>query len=306
MKKIPLWKNIVLIFCLIVTIIIATLAWFYNDHRGTVNLNVEVGEASYVQISGDGGNNWSEDLEIGIGVNQNFKEISGDGTTFYEPVYELGENSEGKLAYQIVNFAKVEDTEKFYEQTFEIRSDLSQYIHLAPESFVAAVNDARESNIEGAVRIAFFEVDDNDAEKLIFVWAPNSKTEYMYDSNAFTKEGNVEDYYYFQKSTRPVDVNALVATNNDVAVIHTNGTGASNSCSGCGYDAKHKFLWTCGQDLPENTPALLKIDVPEGADFGYKKIRIRVWLEGHDRECVNLLGRQKFTMNLQFNAERGE
>ena len=61
MKKIPLWKNIVLIFCLIVTIIIATLAWFYNDHRGTVNLNVEVGEASYVQISGDGGNNWSED-----------------------------------------------------------------------------------------------------------------------------------------------------------------------------------------------------------------------------------------------------
>lgn len=306
MKKIPLWKNIVLIFSLIVTIIIATLAWFYNDHRGTVNLDVQVGEASYVQISGDGGNNWSEDLEIGIGVNQNFKEISGDGTTFFEPVYEVLENSEGKLASQIVSFQQVTDKEKYYEQTFEIRSDLSQNIHLAPESFVTALDDEREGNIDGAIRVAFFELDENDREKLIFIWAPNSKTEYLYGTDTFTKEGNVEETYYYQRSVRPVDVNSQVATGSDVAVIHTNGSGASNSCSGCGYDATHKFLWSCGQDLPENTPALLRIDVPEGAEFGSKTIRIRVWLEGHDRECVNLLGRQKFTMNFQFNAERGE
>ena len=306
MKKIPLWKNIALIFALIVTIIIATLAWFYNDHRGVVNLNVQVGEASYVQISGDGGNNWSDDLEIGIGVNQTFKEISGDGTTFFEPVYEVKENSEGKLASQIVSFVKLEDTNKYYEDTFEIRSDLTQNIYLAPESFVAAIDDAREGNINGAIRVAFLELDENDNERLIYIWAPNSKTEYLYDSNTFTKEGNAEETYYYQKSVRPVDANAQISTGNDIAVIHTSGTGASDSCSGCGYDAQHKFLWSCGQELPENAPALLKIEVPEGAAFGYKKMKIRVWLEGHDRECVNLLGRQKFTMNFQFNAERGE
>lgn len=306
MKKIPLWKNIVLIFSLIVTIIIATLAWFYNDHRGTVNLNVQVGEASYVQISGDGGNNWSEEVEIGIGVNENIKEISGDGSTFYEPVYDISENSEGKLASKIVSFQRVTDTSKYYEETFDVRSDTTKKVYLAPESGVTAIDDAREGNINGAIRVAFFELDEQNREKLIFIWAPNSKTEYLYESETFTKDGNVEETYYYQKSNLPVDVHDYFATSADVAVIHTNGSGASASCSGCGYDAEHKFVWSCGQDLPENTPALFTIDVPEGADFGYKKMKIRVWLEGHDRECVNLLGRQKFTMNFQFNAEEGE
>lgn len=300
MKRIPVWKNIVLILSLIVTIIIATLAWFYNDHRGLVTMDIEVGEASYIQISGDGGNNWSEELEIGIGVDQDFKEISGDGANFYEPVYEFVEDANGVIYTDIVSFQKVTDTTKFYEQTFEFKSDLTQNIYLDPDSFVVGLDDERTSYIDGAIRVAFFEVNENGDETLKCIWAPNSKTEYSSATNSFTKEGAVENYYYYQKSTMPVDVGNLAASDSNVVKIPAGGA------SGCGYDANSKYMWSCDGELPQNAPCLLKINVEDGADFGYNTMKIRVWLEGHDRECVSLLGRQKFTMNFQFHAEKGE
>ena len=62
-------------------------------------------------------------------------------------------------------------------------------------------------------------------------------------------------------------------------------------------------MWSCGEHLPNNAPSVLSISVPEGEKFGYKRMKIRVWLEGYDRECVSQIGSQKFTMNFQFNAQ---
>lgn len=305
MKKIPVWKNVLLIFSLIVTIIIATFAWFFTAPRGGVEtLDVNVGEASFIQISSDEGNNWSEDLEMEIGINKNFKEVSGDGTTFFEPVYDVVENSAGEMTSVITKFEKATG-EFFYEQTFSLRSDGSKYIYLSPESYVKAVSDDQSAYINGAIRVAFYELDENGRETLKYIWAPNSTIQYSKDTNTFTRNGSVERYYYYQKTATPVSESILEsgAANSNVAVISTADSG---SCAACGYSAANKFMWSCDEHLPENAPYLTAIEAGTDGDFGYAKMKIRVWLEGHDRECVSLLMGQKFTMKFQFDSGSGE
>lgn len=303
MKKIPVWKNVILLVSVLVVIIIATFAWFITGQNvSTVNMDVHVGKATYVQVSGDEGNNWSEDLDVDIGVNNNFKEISGNGTSFFAPVYDGVRGSDGVYSTQLVSFEKVADNVKYYEHTFEFRSDTTQDVYLAPESCVTSVGGQGNSYIDGAVRVAFFELDDAGNETLKYIWAPNSNVEYSAETNSFTREGTVEPYYYYQKSVTPVDVSALEASNANAAVIST----ANTDETGCGYDPANKFLWTSEGNMPADAPAILRLDASNADGHVHKKMVVRVWLEGHDRECVSLLSGQRFTMELQFNAQEVE
>jgi len=304
MKKIPVWKNVLLLVATLVVIIIATLAWFYTEPRGSVEgLQVHVNTASYVQISGDKGENWSEDLEVEIGINDKFKEISGNGSIFYAPVYDdvRGENG---LSTQIIAFSQQNAVGKYYEQTFDFRSDTAQEIYLAPESFVTAVNPEGGNYIDGAIRMAFFELDDDGIETLKCIWAPNSTVQYSVATNTFTREGSVEPYYYYQNSGTFVDPDTLAGnqTSPHIAKISTAGTDKA----GCGYNRAYKFMWSNGENLPSNAPALLMLKKSDGMEFAQSKLKVRVWLEGYDRECVSLLSGQKFTMKLQFDAKKGE
>lgn len=304
MKKIPVWKNILLIFSLIVAIIIATFAWFFTaPYGGAEALDMNVGEASFIQIYSEDGGKWSEDLEMEIGLNKSFKEVSGDGTTFFEPVYDVVENSDGELTSVITSFERAKG-QYCYEQTFSLRSDGSKYIYLSPESYVKAISDDQSTYINGAIRVAFYEVDENGQETFKYIWAPNSTIQYSKETNTFTKNGNVERYYYYQKTTKAVSESILASgtSNSNVAVISTAG---SSSC-GCGYNAANKFMWSCGKHMPANAPYLTTIEGASGGDFGYAKVKVKVWLEGHDRECVSLVKGQKFTMKFQFDSGSGE
>ena len=61
MKKVPVWKNVILLVSVLVVIVIATFAWFFTRPQTSVDkMTVHVGKATYLQISGDGGNNWSD------------------------------------------------------------------------------------------------------------------------------------------------------------------------------------------------------------------------------------------------------
>lgn len=305
MKKIPVWKNVVLLVATLVVIIIATLAWFYTGPNATAgDIVVHVGKASYVQVSGDKGENWSEELNVELGVNKNFKEVSGDGINLYAPVYDAVENPAGGFGTQIVSFDQENAQGKYYEHIFEFRSDTTQDIYLAPESFVTAVDDQGNSYIDGAIRVAFFELDENDRETLKCIWAPNSIVEYSAQTNSFTREGSVEPYYYYQKSATPVDPDTLIdgEINPHLAKISTEDTDEL----GCGYNQAYKFMWSNGENMPSDAPSLLRINVSEGENFGQNRMKVKVWLEGYDRECVSLLSGQKFTMKLQFNAQEGE
>ena len=193
---------------------------------------------------------------------------------------------------------------KYFEQILEFRSDVTQYIYLSGESYVSAVDDQGNSYIDGAIRVAFFELDENDNETLKYIWAPNSTVEYSPDTNSFTREGTVEPYYYYQTSLTPIDPSTLVegVADPNMVMIST----ADTDELGCGYDPDHKFLWTNGQNMPENAPALMLVRAAEGDGLGQNKMKVKVWLEGYDRECVSLLSGQKFTMMFQFDAQEVE
>ena len=305
MQKIPVWKNILLIFSLIVAIIIATFAWFYNDPNGGLeDIALNVGEASFIQISSDHGENWSEGLEMDIGMNKTFKEVSGNGTTFFEPIYDVVENADGELTSVITTFEKA-NGQFCYEQTFDIRSDLSKNIYLSPESYVKAISDDGSAYIDGAIRVAFYELNGNNQEILRYIWAPNSTIQYSEETESFTRDGDAEQYYYYQKTSIPVSDSDLIGdgSNLNVAVIPA---VASGSCPSCGYNAENKFMWSCGKHLPEDAPYLATVVAGTGDGYFYTKMRVRVWLEGYDRECVRLLDGQKFKMKFEFNSGSGE
>ncbi len=303
MKKIPVWKNIVLIIAALVVVVIAAFAWFYMGPHALIEaFTVHVGKASYVQVSGDKGENWSEELDVEIGINKNFKEISGDGSGFFAPTYDVLENANGGYSAQLISFDKVDGEENYYEQTLDFRTDTVQKVYLAPESSVAAVDTLGNNYIDGAIRVAFFELDENGNEILKFIWAPNSTVEYSAETNSFTREGSVEPYYYYQKSVNPVDIGTLEETTSDVAKISTEGTDEF----GCGYNQEYKFMWSNGQNLPDDMPPILTLDSAAEDELFYKRLKVKVWLEGHDRECVSLLNGQRFTMKLQFTAQEVE
>ena len=295
MKKIPVWKNAVLLFAAFAVIVIATFAWFYKGPNATnEDVGMDVGYASYIQIAGDNGG-WSEELNAEFGVKK-FKELSGNGIDFFAPVYDFIEDANGGFSTQIVSFETANGSEYYYEHVYDVRSDVSQTIYLSSGSFVSSFEGDDNSYIDGAIRVAFFEVDESGEETLKFIWAPNSAVEYSVETNSFSREGSVEPYYYFQKSLNPVDIDLLDGSNEDIARISTEDTDES----GCGYNQEYKFLWTNGRNMPDNVPSILTLDNLGEDDHYHKKLKVKVWLEGYDRECVKLLSGQKFTMKLQF------
>lgn len=302
MKKGAIWKNIILITSVWVVVIVATLAWFYFGTTANVNdLPVAVGDASYVQISGDGGGNWSDDLDIEFGVQQELKEMSGDGSRFYTPVYEVVRNQSGELVSQIAAFEEVKDNAFYYEYVFDFRSDGDNDLYLAPQSYVAPVNDTDEAYIAGAIRVAFYELDDDGSETLKYIWAPNSKIEFSREDGTFTTDGTPEEYYYYQVTKDPGNVDYQSGGNPNVVAVPTHG--GSGECGGCGYNADHKFMWSCGEDMPEDAPPLVSLRL-NGDTVAQKRMKVKVWLEGYDRECVSQINGQRFTMRFQFNAEK--
>ena len=307
MKKLPVWKHIVLIIAIWAIIIIATFAWFTTGPRGEIDdMDVNVAQASFIKISSDNGEHWSEDLNLNVGVNKNMKEISGNGSRFFAPVYDVVEKPNGGYTSAIVAFEEVQDSTCYFEQTFTFQADANYDVYLAPDSGVNAKQNAGNGHIEAAIRVAFFELDDNGKETLKCIWAPNSEIEYSQSADAFILDGNVETDYYYQKTLTPVAQEDLAdpQDNPNIGWISTADPENPEVNLDCGYDADQKFMWSCTDCLPDDAPVLLSITLPQSRTVADKKMKVRVWLEGYDRECVGRLSGQEFTMNFHFNAEK--
>lgn len=307
MKKIPIWKNVALILATVFMLMVATLAWFYKGPRSTISdMTVSVGRATYVQVSGGGGGLWKEDLTLPISLEKKFKEISGDGTDLYAPVYADAETVTGSGVYvKTLSKFKSVDTDCYYEQVLNFRSNELEEIFLSPTSYVKSYEAFEGYYISGAVRVAFYELDSEGKETLRYIWAPNSKVEYSAETESYTEEGSVEPYYYYQRSTRYEDTRDLTSSTVNVVTIPT----SSSDDYGCGYNSTYKFMWSNGNKLPQNAPYVLKFtesDQNTKDGLYYKNIKVKVWIEGHDRECVSLLSGEKFIVMLEFTTPEGE
>jgi len=154
---------------------------------------------------------------------------------------------------------------------------------LLVDNFTSNLNDngVSKNYIVGAVRVAMWCVDD-DTQPVI--WAPNSQYQYNSATKKVNTAGTVESVYQYA-----VDENVA-----NIKTIQTNGV------SGVGDDGN--FVWG---DLDSVTitdmKPIMTLQPEEGAEQ-IKTMRVRLWVEGTDREAVKDFIGGKFKIKLNFTA----
>lgn len=291
MKKKSLLKNIFIICGLFVVLIAATFSWFVMNDSGNIeNLETTVIDAAYIMVSKDEGLTWENNLDMDLGTGIFLRETTGDGVTFFEPVYD-GVDS-------VKDYSQTPSENVCFDSFITFKTDRDQSIYLTDDSFVLPADyqddvknksefgDYSKDYIAGAIRVGFFEVTDDGDYDLAYIWIPNTKICYDAKNNSITEDGTVEEYYsYYANGEEPGFIK-----------IKTNGS--ADGISG-------NFLW--GSLEQKDAPPVLTFDKDtEAAEDGTiaKKLAIRVWVEGTDRECVRALYQGKFKMYFKFQAVR--
>lgn len=284
MKKTDLWKRVVLINALVAVSVVSVFAWFIMSDVASVNsLSSDVSDAGYIKVSQDAGESWQNGIdEVDLGTMRILTEISGDGETFFEPLY----GEEG-----IEGFSPVKSSDgKYIEKSFIFETDTTQDVYLTSESVVfpkdTEVNTSADGNfsrdyIAGAIRVAFFEVTD-EGEELRYIWVPNPKVEFT--GSSVDSDGDVEESYTYQSGTELDQIQS----------VFTNGDDSGMS---------GKFLW--GDPETDGAVPLISLTTENKAPVR-GELLVRVWLEGTDRECVKGLHNGRFGINFKFDKLIGK
>ena len=293
MTKKNIWKNVIIIGGLLTVLAVATFSWFVFNGSGEVGtLDANVVDAAFIKVSKDEGLTWDNNLELDLGTVVTLRETTGNGVDFYEPVYD-GVDSIG-------GYVKSANENVCYESQFSFKTDANQNLYLTNESYIIPA-DTNSNNknfsefgnyskdyIAGAIRVGFFEVTAEGEYIPSFVWVPNTKIQFDRENNRIVEDGSVEDYYsYYADGEEP-----------GFKKVMTNGqeSGVSDI-----------FVW--GSLEQNDVKPVLKFDksTDEVSDDGnmVKKIAVRVWVEGTDRECARELYEGRFKMFFKFRTLRG-
>ncbi len=283
MNKRTVWKRFLVINSLVAVLVVATLAWFINSNHANVEpVVISPTNAGYIRISEDGGNTWHNNLTLNMGEANVLGELSGNGLRLYQPNYGIN----GIDGYRLYT-----DTELYLEKTFLLESDTSQHVYLTAKSFVAPANpqgnmsaygEYSRDYIAGAIRVGFYEIDQNDNPQLLYIWAPNSRLQFV--GGSVDTDGVVEDQYTYQ-----IGEDATQQT-----VVTTNGNSS-------GMNATKDFVW--GTPNQTDIKPIASFETQNGIPV-QKSVMVRVWLEGSDRECVRQLHNGKFRLYFDFNSTK--
>jgi len=290
----PIAKPMMQTVALIVILIVASLAWFvFGDYSELSPLELTAQEATNVWISNTSdSDNWDKNLVVNGNFDGNaatVTEYSGNGTELYLPITANKE---------VIGYFPLSDgmDQNYLEYTAYIKSDGPTEIFLGDESSVTPLDlstnissdgDYSMNYIVGAVRVAIFTEENKDAP---IVWAPNSRIEYLPMSNSILSTGVVEDTYTYATGT---DIT-------DIKTIPTNGRTS-------GIDSEGTFIW--GDISNIGNKSAMKPILVFGNSYGeenIKELKIRVWVEGSDREAIRSLSGGKFRLNLKFASSNSE
>lgn len=289
MVKKNIFKNMLIICGLLIVLMVATYSWFvYTDSGQLDSLSMNVSSAAYIKVSKDEGLTWENNLELDLGTVVSLRETTGNGLIFYEPLYD-GNDS-------IKDYVQSANENVFFESVITFKADSDQDVFLTDESYIIPADkyseakhtsdfgDYSKDNIAGAIRVGLFELTDEGEYIPIYVWVPNTELCFDAKTNSITEDGPVEDYYsYYVGGDDPGFVD-----------VKTDGNPSGMS---------DIFVWgSLEQDGVK--PALSFDRETEAGEDGTitKKLAIRVWVEGTDRECVRALYEGKFKMYFKFQA----
>lgn len=293
-------KLIISIVAILITLgaIGGSLAWFYINESSYVDygsdISCEAGQS--LEISNDGGKTWAGFIS-NEGFNSSTVDITGDGINMYRPV-SIDETS-NPSGYQPATAIDENGSGDYIDIDLIFRTTSKMNVYLNGESYISPTNPTLGGNmfgnfsrdyIAGATRVAFIEVTedaDTGAEQyeLKMIWAPNPKYELSKSTGGvynFTVNGTRETYYYTTYEDGEYVKKEFTSDDFATSKFVAGNTGADISNGG--------------------ESAVLFSTNPSAGKFDYKRLIIRIWFEGTDREASEALAGGKVSAKLKFTG----
>lgn len=299
MKKVKLVKKallpaVIAVFCSLVALTSVSYAWFTMGNTASVDsIDVNVKAAEGIEISANA-LNWSDKLtlnDLKSGYDDHKNQI--ENIDEISPVSSIGKVTAGvqemfygeQNNYKLTTTQEVEGGAKnFIAFDIFVKSSVVQNFLLDATSTVTySGNDDKKSQL--ATRVSFINLGTDstytaataqglgsDVSGVAKIWEPNST---VHTANSNTNTGKVT-YKGVQKAGSDV---AVTDTNNDIfgSVNTFDFTTVENQL-------QDELLFTLG--------------------VGYTKIRVYIWLEGQDVDCLNDISGSAFQVNLKFKVSQ--
>lgn len=304
-KKIS--STIIKMIAIIVSIFVFSYAWFVHNENTHINA-IEIGTAktNNIQVSEDGNDNWGTSLSIDVGEGFRFdNEVTSEGINFYKANLKNDDGYPLHFIEATVNKDYL-DFDLWFKNDSSVKLFLDDSSRVYPEcgtdesdliwdgvtgsldsiTRVSAYGNFSRDLIAGSVRVAFIKYnydEENDKyvldDKASLVWAPNKEYEIISNGEdtltASIKSKNLQNYKYLKVISGENFVESDVPNLTDV--IH-----ASISTKMANGDTPLAVINT------EN-------DVEKKAG-----LKVRVWVEGNDRDAVAALKGGVFKFDLSF------
>lgn len=276
---------------IIVSILFASYAWF-NKNKEIKAKDLKITTDSYLdlQVSLDG-INWTTETTLNIDENFKFKnEITGNGINFYVSSIKRDDGTpiSFKQATKNKDYLEFDVWFKlsgvggvFLEDNSYVLPSTEEIIGENAERISSSGNFSRDL-IASSVRIAFIdneEINDTYVPKTLpsLVWAPNKNYEIKCDKycSVNLNSKNLQEYKYIDAS----DINNYVERNITNLKDEIKASYENNKSDG------DPMLTYINSDLKDT-----------------KKVTVRIWIEGNDRDNVTALTGGIFKLNLNFTA----
>ncbi len=276
---------------------VASYAWFYNRPDFIVDqVTINTQSVNNVEISLDDGETWSNQGVFDIGDDFAFNnEITGDGIDLYRPISKLSDGTP-------TEFTEASSSTDYLEMEIMFRTNVDTAIFLNNDSAVepsAGTNEiqllgsevARKSSfgdftrdlIAASVRVSIIDSEYVNDEFIFnqtpsIVWAPNKNYRIYKNGGSYN-----------------VDLNSPLEQNyNYLNVINGFPSGEERVTN-----IKDNINVNYAENLANGDPLLTRINtVIDG--YYMSKIRVKVWIEGNDRDTVTPLKGGLFKIKLGF------
>lgn len=295
------------LIAIVVSIFVFSYAWFVHEENSNLEgVSIGTAKTNNIMISSDGNSDWGNIFNIDVGEGFRFNnEVTSDGINFYKANLKDEYGNPLSFTNAVLNedyiefdvwFKNDSSVKLFLEEDSSVTPECGtnkEDLVLVPGSDkkiddivrASAYGDFSRDLIAGAVRVAFVRYNFNEEtdsfeleDKPALIWAPNKNYEITENDGWFTADvesTNNQSYKY-------IKVNSSNNFNEEELDNLKDVISAS-------YDTKRA----------NGDPILASIDTEDGLE---KKagVRVKVWVEGNDRDAVSALKGGIFKINLSF------
>lgn len=271
---------------LVMIMVSVSFSWFYNGKESSISgVSVKTDEANNLVIRGSDGR-WVKRLVIPMPEGFAFGAVTGDGTAFYRPVFELREVGNSELYdysdYVLSGLERIpEDELKNYLLTcdFSARIERDHELYLSELSVSRGESADPRDYASTVLRLALM-VKEEEAYRPLLIWIPDVSVLHL-------------------SSYDEVD---LSVSETETAVIFTDEAENQrkvpvSGASGSFYAEEEGVTYLWG----EFTEPFYLRDILAEEEYDY---RLVIWVDGMDPDCVNALMSGDVLVDVRLSAVR--